>query len=76
MFRFYMFFYTIILIYVLVLGWTMFTLFVPYLICIFIFIVIWQLNALNGFSFQLIYAISAIYIYIFFLKRKQITCWF
>ncbi len=50
----------------------MFTLFVPYLICIFIFIVIWHLNALNGFSFQLIYAISAIYIYIFF-KRKQIT---
>ncbi len=39
--------------YVLVLGWTMFTLFVPYLICI--FIVIWQLNALNGFSFQLCY---------------------
>ncbi len=39
----------------------MFTLFVAYLICICIFNVIWQLNALNGFSFQLlIYAISAI----------------
>ncbi len=35
--------------------------FVPYLICICIFYVIWQLNTLNGFSFQLIkYAISAI----------------
>ncbi len=35
------------------------TLFVPYLICM--FYVIWQLNALNGFSFQLlIYASSAI----------------
>ncbi len=30
----------------------MFNLFVPYLICI--FNVIWQLNALNGFSFQLL----------------------
>ncbi len=60
MFRFfYNFFKNIILIYVLVLGYTMFTLFVPYLICI--CNVIWQLNALNGFSFQLlIYAISAI----------------
>ncbi len=28
----------------------MFTLFVPYLICICIFNVIWQLNTLNGFS--------------------------
>ncbi len=37
----------------------MFTLFAPYLICI--FNVIWQLNSLNGFSFQLfIYSISAI----------------
>ncbi len=60
MFRFYYYFLNaIILIYVL--GCTMFTLFVPYLICICIFYVIWQLNALNGFSFQLlIYAISAI----------------
>ncbi len=58
--------------YVLVLGWTVFTLFVPYLISI--FNVIWQLNALNGFSFQLlIYAIWAIKNLIF-LKRKQITC--
>ncbi len=39
----------------------MFTLFVPYLICIWIFNVIWHLNALNGISFQLlIYAVSAI----------------
>ncbi len=39
----------------------MFTLFVPYLICICIFYLICQLNALNGFHFQLlIYAISAI----------------
>ncbi len=54
----------------------MFTLFLPYLICICIFYVIWQLNALNGFSFQLlIYAISAIK-NIIFLKRKQITCSF
>ncbi len=52
----------------------MFTLFVPYVICI--FYVIWQLNALNGFSFQLlIYAISAIKNFIF-LKRKQMTCSF
>ncbi len=60
MFRFYYnFFNTIIFIYVLVLGFTMFTLFVPYLICI--FNVIWQLKALNWFSFQLlIYVISAI----------------
>ncbi len=51
-----LFFNTIILIYVLVLDCTIFTLF-----CICIFNVIWQLNALNGFSFQLlIYAISAI----------------
>ncbi len=77
MFRFlYNFFNNIILIYVLVLGYTMFTLFVPYLICICICNVIWQLNALNGFSFQLlIHAISAIKKY-FFLKRKQITCSF
>ncbi len=48
----------------------MFTLFVPCLICICMFNVIWQLNALNGFSFQLlIYAISAINKKI--LKRKQ-----
>ncbi len=48
----------------------MFTLFVPYLICICIY-VIWQLNTLNGFSFPfLIYAISAIKIRIF-LKRKK-----
>ncbi len=40
--------------YVLVLGCTMFTLFVPYLICICIFYVMWQLNALNGFSSQLL----------------------
>ncbi len=54
----------------------MFTLFVPYLICMYIFYVIWQLNALNGFSFQLlIYAISAIK-NIIFLKRKQTTCSF
>ncbi len=47
----------------------MFTLFVPYLICI--FNVIWQLNALHGFSFQLlIYAILAIK-NIICLKRKQ-----
>ncbi len=60
MFRYY-FINTIILIYVLALGCTMFTLFVPYLICICIFNVIWQLNALNGFSFLLlINAISAI----------------
>ncbi len=32
----------------------MFTLFVPYLICVCIFYVIWQLHALNGFSFQLL----------------------
>ncbi len=69
MFRFYYnFFNTIILIYVLVLGCTMFTLFVPYLICI--FNVIWQ-YALHGFSFQLlIYAILAIK-NIICLKRKQ-----
>ncbi len=56
MFRFYYYFLNaIILIYVLGLGCTV------YLICICIFYVIWQLNALNGFSFQLlIYAISAI----------------
>ncbi len=61
MFRFYYYFVNIIiLIYVLVLGCTIFTLYVPYLICICIFYVIWQLHALNGFSFQLlIYAISA-----------------
>ncbi len=54
-------FNTIILNYVLVLGSTIFTLFVPYLGCICIFYVIWQLNALNGFSFHLlIYVISAI----------------
>ncbi len=72
MFRFYYnFFNTLICIYVLVLGCTMFTLFVPYLICICIFNVIWQLNALNGFSFQLlIYTISAINS-IIFLKRKN-----
>ncbi len=59
MFRIF-FFYTIILIYVLVLGCTIFTLFVTYLICICILNEIWQLNKLNGFSFQLlIYAISA-----------------
>ncbi len=52
----------------------MFTLSVPYLICICIIYVIWQLNALNGFSFQLlIYAISTIKI---LLKGKQITCSF
>ncbi len=52
---------SVILMYVLVLGCTMFTLFVPYLICICIFYVMWQLNALNGFSSQLlINAISAI----------------
>ncbi len=51
----------------------MFTLFVPCLICIFIFIVIWHLNALNGFSFQLIYAISAIYIYFFLKGNKLLT---
>ncbi len=72
MFRFYYnFFNTLICIYVLVLGCTMFTLFVPYLVCICIFYVIWQLNALNGFSFQLlIYAILAIN-NIIFLKRKN-----
>ncbi len=60
MFRFYYFFFnTIILIYVLVLGCTMFILFAPYLICI--LNVIWQLKALHWFSFQLfIYVISAI----------------
>ncbi len=40
--------------------YALFTLFVPYLIRICIFYVIWQLNALNGFRFQLlIYAISS-----------------
>ncbi len=58
----------------LVLGCTTFTLFVPYLICICIFYVILQLNALNEFSFQLlIYAISAIKKFVF-LKRKQMSC--
>ncbi len=50
MFRFYYYFLnTIISIYVLVIGCTRFTLFVPYLICVCIFYVIWQLNALNGY---------------------------
>ncbi len=54
----------------------MFALFVPYLICFCIFYVIWQLHALNGFSFQLlIYNISAIKKYIF-LKRKQLLVHF
>ncbi len=53
-----------------------FRLYYVYFICICIFNVIWQLNALNGFSFQLlIYAISAIK-NIIFLKRKLITCSF
>ncbi len=60
MFRFYyIFFITIILIYVLVLGYTMFTFFkviwncfLYFLyICICILNVLWQLNA-NGFSFH------------------------
>ncbi len=56
--------------YVLVLGCTMYTLFVTYLICICIIYVICQLNALNRFSFQLlIYAISAIK-KIFFSKKE------
>ncbi len=48
---------------------------VPYLICICILNVIWQLNALNGFRFQVIYAISAITFEIF-LKRKRMNCSF
>ncbi len=48
----------------------MFILFVPYLICIYIFNVIWKLN-----NQLLIDTISAIK-NIIFLKRKQITCSF
>ncbi len=56
--------------YVLVLGCPICTLFVPYLICICILNEIWQLNALNGSSFQLlIYAISAI-TFLFFSKKE------
>ncbi len=57
----------------LVLGCTTFTLFVPYLICICIFYVILQLNALNEFSFQLlIYAISAIKKIVFSKKETNV----
>ncbi len=55
----------------------MFTLFVPYLICICIFYVIWQLNALNGISFQLlIYAISAIQNRFFSKKANKLLVHF
>ncbi len=49
--------------YVLVLG-----LYYIYLICICIFYVIWQLNALNGFSFQLLKYFSN---NIFYFSKKE-----
>ncbi len=51
----------------------MLNLFVPF-ICFCIFYVIWQLNAINGFSFQLLmYAISAIFLFLLFKGNKLLV---